>query len=55
MPDEKKPKTVSTFPGAIKSCTCKNEYQDTKYGKGMRVANTKKDGNVRCTVCGKES
>lgn len=36
----------------IKKCTCVNEYQDRKYGKGMRVHTTgKKDGD-RCTVCG---
>jgi hypothetical protein len=40
----------------IKRCSCKSEYQDSKYGKGMRVHTTgvKKDGMVpeRCTVCG---
>ncbi len=46
---------ITAFPGAIKPCSCENEYQDTKYGKGMRLMNTKKDGNVRCTVCGAES
>jgi hypothetical protein len=43
----------------IKKCTCKHEYQDKKYGKGMRVANalqTSKQGakKYRCTVCGAE-
>ena len=40
----------------IKKCTCKNEYQDKKYGTGMRVMNpmskTKK-GMHKCTVCGR--
>lgn len=40
---------------SILKCDCKHEYQDQKYGKGMRVHNTKKkgkDGNLnRCTVC----
>ncbi len=37
----------------IKECSCKNEYQDKKYGKNLRVMNPKKAGH-RCTVCGKE-
>lgn len=41
---------------AIKQCDCVNEYQDKRYGKGMRVhtplANLK-NGAWRCTVCGK--
>jgi hypothetical protein len=37
-------------------CKCANEFQDKKYGKGVRVANTtaKQDNTrvtVRCTVC----
>lgn len=35
-------------------CTCKHEYQDKKYGKGLRVANNTKLETWRCTVCGKE-
>jgi hypothetical protein len=44
----------------IKRCNnakCINEYQDDKYGKGMRVHNrtTKKDmPKLRCTVCKEE-
>jgi len=38
----------------ILSCTCKSEYQDSKYGKGNRVYNRTKNG-ARCTICGKES
>jgi len=34
----------------IKSCTCKNEYQDEKYGEGMRLMNSTNTG-FRCTVC----
>lgn len=39
-------------------CKCKHEYQDEKYGKGVRVHNMalKKNGDPkwRCTVCGAE-
>lgn len=40
-----------------KQCTCKSEYQDRKYGKGVRVMNIlQKAGKLlnsaRCTVCG---
>ena len=43
---------------AIKTCTCKHEYQDEKYGKGKRVMNAKKvnKGDTQkycCTVCEK--
>ena len=39
-------------------CTCKNEFQDSQYGKGIRsttpVNREQKNGAfvVRCTVCG---
>jgi len=35
-------------------CSCKHEYQDKKYGKGMRYHNeTRKiQQPYRCTVCG---
>lgn len=40
----------------IEKCTCPHEYQDKKYGKGMRVHNkapkVDKDKGRRCTVCG---
>ena len=37
----------------IIKCSCKNEFQDKKYGKNRRVANdTQKEGVYRCTVCG---
>lgn len=41
---------------AIIRCTCKNAYQDEKYGKQLRVANPMKvkQGSqkmARCTVC----
>ena len=45
--------------GAIVVCDCRNEYQDSVYGKQHRVANPvnrlQKEGvyAVRCTVCGK--
>ncbi len=35
----------------IKSCKCKHDYQDKKYGKGKRVANKTTKGSYRCTVC----
>lgn len=38
----------------IIKCYCQNEFQDKKYGKNKRVANsTMKDGQHRYTVCGK--
>jgi hypothetical protein len=43
----------------IAPCNCKHEYQDEKYGRGMRVWNEKvAKGKVcgkRCTVCSKET
>lgn len=36
----------------IKSCSCKNDWQDKKYGKGQRVFNEKSNGSFKCTVCG---
>lgn len=37
----------------ILSHFCKNDYQDFKYGKGMRVFNVLKNiSKARCTVCG---
>jgi hypothetical protein len=45
---------------AILSCICEHKYQDSKYGKGMRVHNRKQGGKAllnnmyRCTVCGRE-
>jgi len=30
---------------------CKSDYQDKRYGKGLRVANKTNNGNYRCTVC----
>ena len=36
----------------ILPCGCEHEYQDKKYGKGMRVHNfTAKTETWRCTVC----
>lgn len=39
-------------------CTCKNAYQDARYGKNMRVMNLTERGSsvgssavYRCTVC----
>lgn len=39
---------------AILACTCKDEFQDKHYGKGMRVHNVGGKGKERigyCTVC----
>jgi len=38
----------------VKKCgnNCKHDYQDQKYGPGMRVHNQGKDGKLNCTVCG---
>ena len=39
----------------IKKCNCQSEYQDKKYGPGMRVHNVGKKGgtkSAKCTVCG---
>ena len=43
-------------------CTCKHEYQDKKYGKGIRIGNlvtgkSDKAGKkvYRCTVCKRET
>lgn len=40
----------------IIKCTCKNEFQDKRYGKQKRVANPATEKGVegyRCTVCAK--
>jgi len=38
----------------IAPCTCKNDFQDKTYGKGLRVKNNRPAPNSpRCTVCGK--
>ena len=38
----------------IAKCTCENEYQDKKYGKGNRIHNqTGKLTEIRCSVCEK--
>lgn len=39
----------------IIKCTCENEFQDSMYGKGNRIANICRGGDYgRCTVCVKE-
>lgn len=39
-------------------CTCKHDFQDQKYGKGIRLFNERMAGTKtngwRCTVCGRE-
>lgn len=44
----------------LKPCTCQHEYQDRRYGRGLRVHNATKGParsgapGWRCTVCGLE-
>lgn len=45
-------KAVKTYSTIIAKCDCKSEFQDKKYGKGMRVKNSSTAGYT-CTVCGK--
>lgn len=33
-------------------CTCTHESQDNLHGKGNRMANTMRTGQLKCTVCG---
>jgi hypothetical protein len=44
---------------AIKSCSCKNDFQDKMYGPGRRVYNECKTASAgtkhRCSVCLKET
>lgn len=36
----------------VVNCTCKNDFQDKRYGKGKRVANYSRKHNIyKCTVC----
>ena len=37
----------------IKRCDCTHKYQDSIYGKQMRVKNLNTSGDSKCTVCGK--
>lgn len=44
------------MPTIILHCTCRNEWQDRRYGKGRRVHNTtpkstKRPEGARCTSC----
>ena len=37
----------------VKNCKCINEFQDSLYGKGMRLMNVREDAKGgKCTVCG---
>lgn len=42
----------------VMKCTCNNTFQDTQYGKNMRLFNPigkgNQDAGFRCTVCNKE-
>lgn len=37
---------------AVLKCQCAHEYQDEKYGKGMRFHNGNRKKQYTCTVCG---
>ena len=55
-----KPTTTQTssvkYGTVIKACICNSEYQDKRYGAGLRAHNLCKEGEkARCTVCGKEN
>jgi len=42
------------MPTKVMKCFCESKFQDKEHGKGNRVYNeAAKDGNYRCTVCGK--
>lgn len=45
---------IKVYKMAIKKCVCSNDYQDKRYGYGMRVCNSKKAGGYRCSVCGRD-
>jgi len=38
----------------ITNCSCKSEYQDKRYGKGLRLHNATQSQSAkwRCTACG---
>ncbi|MFA5379637.1 MAG: hypothetical protein WC455_28020 [Dehalococcoidia bacterium] len=43
----------------LAKCDCKNEFQDARYGKGIRVHNSMAESKEtskmgRCTVCSRE-
>lgn len=50
------PKDDKKDPTPLVKCSCKSEYQDKRYGKGIRIANrrdpSKHKGEAKCTVCG---
>lgn len=47
-------KSTDSPAGKVIRCECRHEFQDSRYGTGMRVHTPKKTGGWRCTVCGKE-
>lgn len=55
MKSQQKSLTSAAKHGTIKvRCTCEHEFQDSRYGKGIRIANLRKAGTESsCTVCGK--
>lgn len=49
---EKKTVTKVKSGTVLRRCKCEHAFQDSRYGKGMRVFNlSQKSSRVRCTVC----
>lgn len=49
----KKGETEKKYTGtAVMACTCKNKFQDERYGAGKRVHNLGPKSGATCTVCG---
>ena len=50
--------TADQLHGQIYQCTCRHEFQDRRYGRGLRLHTIKPskgvNGTAVCTVCGKE-
>lgn len=43
--------TIKQCALAVKGGPCRSEFQDQRYGPGMRVHTVGKAGDERCTVC----
>lgn len=52
--EAKQERKWNSVPPSKRKCLCKNEFQDKKYGVGIRLHNRYKLGH-RCTVCGTET
>ena len=54
MTKKKKLKEGPKTSTKVLTCYCEHKFQDDRYGKKKRLFNrTGKDGEWRCTVCGK--